>query len=288
VVPIIRLPLAERHQLTLQPSFQDYYYQKSNTDNQEWSLQADWTYRLYRTLTTGLGGSTSKTDYEDESLNSNYTRDNLYLIVSGRRTRFDYTVHIGGTRITRDNAADLKGSSGSITVNMQLSGRSTLRLRTASELTDANRSQYLSLLDILNGDFNNEQISSDTLRNDTLRMQYDLQGNQLQTQAWVELRRLDYQVDNSLDRDVEELGARFNYALNSYLSAKASASYINTKLLQSGRTDKQKNLNLGLGYHFSRTLSSSFDLTFRKKDSNTPSVGYDEAGMVVRVIYEFD
>jgi len=120
VVPVIRLPLTDRHQLTLQPGFQDYYYQKSNTDNQEWSLQADWIYRLYRTLNTGLGGSTSKTDYEDESLNSNYTRDNLYLIVSGRRTRFDYTVHLGRTRITRDNAADLDGSSGSVTVNMRL------------------------------------------------------------------------------------------------------------------------------------------------------------------------
>ncbi len=287
ISPVMRFALANRHQLTVTPAFRDFYYEETIEDNQQLALQADWLYLLNRTMNVGAGVNFAETDYEDNAL-SDHTITSPYVIVSGERAKFDYRLNVGTTEIDRDTLPDEDGSMADLFVSYGKTDRSRITLRLASILTDASSNQFDSLTAIENGDFDNEQITSDVLRNEVMRLQYNLNQDRLSSSAWVELRDLDYKVDNSLDREVQEFGINLTYNLSSLMSASFRAVSRDTDVTLTNRNDDAMLLGVGMGYRLSRQLRTSLDINYYDEESSTLAGSeYEETSIVWRLAYAF-
>ena len=62
--PNITLPLSARQTITLRPLFSDFYYENSDTDNQQYGVNADWLYMLRPDMKAGINGGATTVRYE--------------------------------------------------------------------------------------------------------------------------------------------------------------------------------------------------------------------------------
>jgi len=284
--PNFYFPISGRQRVTLRPEVQDFYFEKSDTDNRRYILSADWRYQLNQRMTTGLDGTVTKVDYDDEDKNPNYIATDIHGILSGTRPRSDYTLNLGATRINRDKFDSQDGFSGSLTWLYQMTGHSTARAYLSTSLTDSNQQLLDSELNPDNGDFNNEQISGDVLRSNTARLTYRRQDSTLNAEVWGEYRDLDYK-ESPNDRDVKETGARLDYRITPLITTGVLGRYNRTKEKDTGRTDKRYTIGANIAYQLSRKLRTKFDIQYRNKDSTQSDSEYSEISAFISLVYGF-
>jgi len=284
--PEIRFPLSGRQTITLSPSYRNFYYEEEDTDNQQFSMNAGWFYQMYRLTRVGLDGGVTRVDYDDEQRNPNYTISNIHLVVAGRRARSEFDFNLGATNINRDEFESQNGFTGSLSWLLTLTGHSRLRSHIASELTDTNNGLLNASVSPEDGDFSNEQISGDVLRNNTVRLEYLRQDATLNSRLWGELRDLDYK-ESPDDREVQEVGVALDYSVTALLSSGLSLRYNRTKESDEDRTDHRYEVSGNIGYRLSPKLTSKLDLRYRKRDSTEDIDEYSEMSAFVSLVYGF-
>ena len=282
--PTILFPLSGRQTVTVSPTYRNFYYQDSDTDNQQYSLTANWFYQMYRLTGVGLDGGVTRVDYDDEQRNPNYISSNIHFVVSAQRARSEFDINLGATNINRDRFENQSGFTGNLSWLVRLTGHSQVRTYIASELTDSNNGLLNASVNPDDGDFSNEQISGDVLRNSIIRLEYLRQDATLNSRLWGELRDEDYKEAPD-DREVQSVGAELNYPVTALLSSGVSVRYKRTKLTEDNRTDKRYEVGGNIGYQLSRKLRSVFDLQYRKKDSTLDTDEYSEMSAFVSLVY---
>lgn len=277
----VTFPVADRHTLTITPSFRDFYYKTTPNDNQQISLDAGWAYQLDQTITLSLYGGYSEVDYDS---NPGYESTTLGLSADVIRARSRYALRIGVTNIERDLGADVDGVNGNVVWDYDITERSTITAYAASDLTDSSNVFLSSSVDPNTGSFYNIQVSSDVLRSNVFRVTYRRQDAVIGARAWVELRDVDYEVD-PLDREVQEVGASISYDFTSRLTGSVNGRYLRTEESGIVRTDKISRLGGQLNYQLSRKLSANVRVRGESKDSTSAGSGYDELAVFAGVGY---
>ena len=277
----IAFPFASGHRFRLLPSFQDYYYEERNNDNQQYGLDASWSYPMYPTLRVGIDASATDVNYDQ---GDDYTRSHLRATASGSRPHSEYSVSLGTSRISRDSGNDQSGFGGALTYLYNITGHSSVRAHVGSELTDSSQTYFNSELDPDNGNPDNVQASKSTFRNNVFTLVYNRDDVTFDTRIWGELRDLDYEED-SRDREVQELGADLDYNVNAYLSTGVYGSYKRYKETNISRTDKRYILGGRVRYNFSRKLTANVTLQYRDRDSTVDNLNYDEFSALVGIVY---
>jgi hypothetical protein len=228
----------------------------------------------------------TRVDYDDEQRNPNYTISNIHLVVAGRRARSEFDINLGATNISRDAFESQNGFTGSLSWLVELTGHSRLRAYIASELTDANNGLLNASVNPDDGDFSNEQISGDVLRNNTVRLEYLRQDATLNSRLWGELRDLDYK-ESPDDREVQAAGAELNYSVTALLSSGLTLRYNRTKESDEDRTDHRYEVGGNLAYRLSPKLTSRLELRYRLRDSTDDIDEYSEMSAFVNLVYGF-
>jgi hypothetical protein len=234
----------------------------------------------------GISGGITDVNYENNDVNDDYTRSQLRAFVSGSRPHSEYTLDLGTSRVSRDGGNDQSGFGGALSYLYTITGHSSVRARVASDLTDSSQTFFDSNVNPDDGDSNNVQTSSETFRNNVFTLVYNREDDTLNTQIWGELRDLDYDESPS-DREVQELGADLSYSVNAYLRTGLYGSYIRYKETDQNRTDKRYVLGGRVGYSFSRKLSATASLQYRKRDSTEADFNYNEFSALVGIVYGF-
>ncbi|HFD79522.1 MAG TPA: hypothetical protein ENK05_03870 [Gammaproteobacteria bacterium] len=284
--PDVVVPISRVQKLVINPAFSDFYYQKSDTDNQRYSLALDWLYNASASNEVGMGGSFSKIDFDKEDKNPNFSASNIHAVLKGRLARSKYTFNVGFTRMDRDDFENRSAPTGSFDWQLNLTGRSSARLYAASDLTDASFSALDSAIDPGRGDINNVQISGDVFRNNILRASYSRKGATLKTRLWGELRDLDYK-ETPQDREIQNLGIKFDYQARALLSSALYAKYKRTKRTDRDRTDKLYTVGGNIAYQMSRKLRAVFNLEYRNKDSTDDAQEYNEFSGLINLVYGY-
>ena len=284
--PNITLPLSAGQTITLRPLFSDFYYENSDTDNQQYGVTADWLYMLRTDMKAGISGGATTVRYDKNDKNPDYSIYNLRGVVSGTRPRSEYRMEIGGTNINRDNADGQNGFSGNLDWLYNITGHSSVRAYAATDLTDSSQQLLNSQIDPGTGDYNNVQTSGDVLRNKIFRVEYIRTDSTLNTNIWTEFRNLDYK-ESPDDREVKEIGAELDYQVTAVLSTGIYGRYNKTKETDINREDKRYATGVTAGYRLSRKLSTRLDLQYRKKDSTSNNDGYTEYSAFVGLMYGF-
>lgn len=291
--PQIQLPVTGRQTISVNPLFQDYYYGDDDIDNRQYGLNANWLYRLYPHVNTGVEGRVTRVKYDNDDKYPEYTISTFNGVISGERvytqsqeTLFNYTLKLGGTTIRRDRSEDESGPVGSLTWLYRLTGHSAVRLFTASELTDTSSSYYDSQVNPQNGDFSNIQSSGDVLRENTVRLSYERQGSRLTANVGIEYRDLDYKVAPD-DRKVKAIGSGLNYRVLPMVTTGVYGSFNQTKGTNDNRRDDRYILGGNLSYRLSRKLSTVFNLQYQNKDSTEAIEKYSEFRAFVSLVYGY-
>lgn len=284
--PAITVPLSRVQKFVINPSFTDYYYEESDTDNQTYSLTADWLVDISATNTVGLGGGVSKTDFEDEDENPNFVANNVHGILSGSVARSEYTVNLGYTHIDRDEFKNRSAPTGSINWIFRLPGRADARIFAASDLTDSSYTALESALDPGRGDIDTVQISGDVFSDNLLRVMYTKRWPTLKAKLWGDLRDLDYK-ETPQDREVQGVGLKLDYQARALLSSGLYAQYRRTERTEQDRTDKIYVFGAQLGYQLSRKLRTVLDLQYQDKDSTDNFEEFSEFSALVNLVYGF-
>jgi len=282
--PNITLPISARQTITVQPLFSDFYYEDSNTDNQQYGVTANWLYRLRQDMKAGINGGATTVRYDNSDKNPDYSIYNLRGVVSGTRPRSEYRMEVGGTNISRDNADDQNGFSANLDWLYNITGHSSVRAYAATDLTDSSQQLLNSQIDPGTGDYSNVQTSGDVLRNKIFRMGYIRKDSTLNSNIWTEFRNLDYK-ESPDDRKVKEIGARLDYQVTAVVSTGIYGKYNNTKQTDINRDDKRYETGVTASYRLSRKLSTRLNLQYRKKDSSSNNDGYTEYSAFLGLVY---
>jgi hypothetical protein len=282
--PEIYFLATPRNGITINPLFQDYYYEDDNTDNQQYGVTAGWLYKMYPTMAVGLNGGVTQVSYEDEDLNPDYTSSTLQAVISGTRPRSQYTARFGTTHIDRDRFDNQNGFSGSLDWLYNITGRSSLRVFALSDLTDASRDFFNAEVDPDTGDFTNQQVSGDVLQNNTVRLTYRREGDSLNTGIWTELRDLDYK-ESPDDRKVQDYGVDLGYQISPLLTTGIDGRYTRTKVTDTGRTDKEYSIGGNVAYQLSRMLRCDLNVRYRDKNSTQSIDEYNQFSVFAGIVY---
>jgi len=284
--PNITLPLTDRQTVTLRPLFTDFYYENSDTDNQQYGVTGDWLYQLRQDMNAGINGGVTTVKYDKSDKYPDYSTYRIGGVVSGTRPRSEYRVVIGGTNISRDNVDDQNGFSGNINWLYHITGHSSIRTYAATDITDSSQQLLDSRIDPGTGDYSNVQTSGDVLRNKIFRVGYIREDSTLNSNIWTEFRNLDYK-ESPDDREVREIGARLNYQVTPVLSTGIYGTYNKTKETDNNLDDKRYVTGVTAGYRLSRKLSTRLNLQYRKKDSSSKNDGYTEYSAFLGLVYGF-
>jgi hypothetical protein len=284
--PDISIPLSSGHLFTINPFFRDFYYQDTDTDNQQYGLVAGWSYPMYPTMSVGINAGIIDVNYENDDI-SNYTISQLRAVVSGSRPHSKYSVNFGASRISRDTMNDQSGFVGGLDYRYMITGRSSVRARLSSDLTDSSQNFFNSELNPDSGNPRNVQTSGDIFRNNVFTLVFERDDNTFDTRIWGELRDINYDkaYSDREDRKVQEFGGDLDYAVNAYLSTGVFGSYVRFK--QPNRTDKRYILGGKVQYNFSRRLSANAGLQYRDRNSTVASDNYNEFSVLVGIVYGF-
>lgn len=283
--PEIRTQISPRNTLVLSPQFQDFYYEEDDTDNQQYGLSATWNYYMYPTVAVGLDGNVRDVSYDYDDLNPDYTISTIQAFLSRKLSRTQYNISLGGTHIDRDQFENQEGAIGSLDWLYELTTVSSIRAYLSSSLTDASSDFLGSSVDPGTGDFANEQVSGDVLRNNTFRLAYQRDGDTFNTGVWAELRDLDYK-ETPDDQEVQEYGINFEYKVSSLLSTGINGVYTETDRDSDGRSDEEYSIGGNVGYNISKKLRCNFNLGYRQKDSNDSAEEYDEFSAFAGLVYD--
>ena len=284
--PDVMLPISRVQKVVISPSVSDFYYEDSDTDNQQYALALDWLYSTSATNEVGLGGSFSKTDFEDEDANPNFSASNVHAIISGQLARSKYKANLGYTHIDRDVFENRGAPTGSLDWVLGLTGRSDARVYLASDLTDSSYSALDSAIDPGLGDIDNVQISGDVYRNNIARATFSRKGATLKSRLWAEIRDLDYK-ETEQDREVQNLGIKFDYQMRALVSSGLYARYKRTKRTEQNRTDKQYAIGGQLGYQMARKLRTVLNLQYQDKDSTDDAQEFSEFSGMISLVYGY-
>lgn len=276
----IWLPVSERQSFSLAPVFSQYYFEELPTNNRQYSLSANWNYQMFRLASVGLSFNTREIDYF-EQLIADTTFTTMAVVFSGQRASSEYTLNLGSTNVERDLGEETSGFSGSADWLVNLSSRSTFNTSVVTELTDS--STVAAGESLTAGDV---QVTADVIRNRTANMTYQRKGVSLQTTIAAEYSKVDYS-ESPLDQVARSIDMQFDYPLTRLLSSSFYTSYSRIKRLERDRLDERYTLGGSLEYRFSRKLSGSFDLKYRKKESTFDAENFDEYSVYASLVYGF-
>lgn len=276
------IPLADRHKLAITPSFSDFYYDSSNNDNQQMGLTASWAYQLDPKISVSVSGGVSDVDYVDDASGADTESVNLNVAMTVTHARSAYSARIGVVKVENEQGTESDGVTGGVSWQHNLTGRSSINVRASSDITDTSNLFLASSIDPITGSIGNVQVSNEVIRNSILRATYNRAGSTVNASIWTELRDLDYE-SNSLDREVQELGANVSYGFTPLVTGSVSGIFTRTE--DTINEFEVASLDGRLNYSLSRKLSANIGLRVQSKDSTNTAAEYDELRVSAGINY---
>ncbi len=286
----IDFPVSKVQNFSLVPQYTRNYFEEQTTDNQQLSLAASWNYQAFRLTKVGLNLSTRNVDYTETNAlgqsipGTDFTTASVIFNTKLRRSNF--IVNLGSTTVKReDSSLDNSGFTGSASWIADLTKTSKLNTSFSTELTDTS-SVAFSADSPENSSVDDLEVTTDVVRNSLFHLTYIRDDPAVNSRYWVESRKVKYSGD-PLTRETQAVGLNFSRPLTRLLSGALYLKHNRTKQLETLRTDKRYTVGVNLKYRMARKVNAVFDITYRRKASDSVLDNYDETSAFASIVYGF-
>ncbi|VAW54803.1 hypothetical protein MNBD_GAMMA06-619 [hydrothermal vent metagenome] len=287
---IFNAPISARQNFSLTPVYRQYYYEVLATDNNQYSVDANWNYLFTRLTSVGLNFGVRNIDYTETNALGNSlpttTFTNGSVLVSSQRKSSNFSINMGITNVQREGGGDTTGFTGRANWLASLTSRSTLDVSALTNLTDTSSVALAAAAAPVPGNPDDVQLSTDVIRNSLFSLRYQHDHASLKSSVWGEYRKIEYS-NSPLDRIVRTFGVQFSYPITQLLSSSSYVSYNRTEQLDTIREDERYKIGGNLNYNFSRKLNGKFDLTYRTKESTNVTQNYKAFSVFFSLVYGY-
>jgi hypothetical protein len=241
-------------------------YSEGDLDNSRYSATASWQYASSRDLTYSLNYRGEQTKYENEVLNDNSMRNDLFFRADMRQVHTQFLLDLGTTHIDRDRAGEAHGYIARLTWAQQLTTESAAGVLLASEFLDAGAALLATATNpvLATGTGTTSSLpASGEVTNDlyyTKRAEayYDHTGSSVVVNTRIFIRDIDYEI---VPQDRQEAGGRMqiSYNLSRLLAATLYGSYVDIRYQNIVREDRESDAGLRFLYRSSSNLSVALE-----------------------------
>ncbi len=281
------LPVNARNQFTVTPAVSQFYFEIQRTNNKQYSLSTNWSYKMNRRTDIGLGVSTRNIDYTQVGANGQTIEDTRFTTLSLQLTRqsarSNFSATAGSTSVKREGGAETKGFSGGMNFSTELSSRSSFNTGVSTALTDTS-----TVSSGIGGGppGNTVQVTTDVIRNSVFNASYQRLDATLSSSINLVYRKVDYS-ESPLDQKSKTARLSLGYPLTRQLSGNLNVSYDSTQRLDLLRKDEVSTFGGGLSYSFSAKLNGRLNLAYRERRSTFKLENFEETTVYLSLVYGF-
>ncbi|MDR2876829.1 MAG: hypothetical protein LBV36_02125 [Chromatiales bacterium] len=276
------LPINVRQRLSFKPQYNNFYFEKTDYDNQQYTLGAAWTYRVTLPLSLSLNSNLNRTTY-NESVYQGTTMARYFVGLQGLSPRMSFIANLGFTDVLSEHVGSGGGYLANLSWNYRSSQHSQMSAYLASEIT--NTSQVLAQVGV---DPNlgigvDQQISSNLFRSETARLAYN----------W-RLVETDWRLTGYWDKRHQGVGGTqsttgtqlsVNYPLGAALSTLLATIYEQVRVSGSVSGYESYTFQGGLTYALSGKLKATLAVADSHRSSDLASAQYDDLRVLLFFSY---
>lgn len=239
-------------------------YSEGDIDNNRYSASASWQYAASRELTYSLNYKGEQVKYENDILNDNSMRNDVFFRADMRQVRTQFLLDLGVTRIDRDRAGKADGYVARLTWAQQLTSGSSAGLLVASEYLDAGTAMLATATSptatsgATPSASTTGEVTNDLYYTKRAEVYYDHHGSSYGLNTRIFFRDVDYEI---APQDRQEAGGRMQLTYNpsSLLVTTLYGSYVDIKYQSFTREDQESEAGIRFLYRANSSLSVTLE-----------------------------
>lgn len=260
---------------------------EKNTNNTRLSGTTKWLYGVNTNLNVGLNFTVEQTNFEDEVINSNNDRGDLFFLLNYKKNLNTLDLEAGTTTVNNENRSDVNVSRYNFSFQNQRTQTSSIRMVYANFLSDAGgeliNAEELGSLE--NGTL--IVISNDTFVKEDFRFIYNKNTSYGDFKLTVRKTYNDYTIQKNLDNEQEalNLSSIFNFTQRSTVELRAN--YIETYFddVSVDRSDEDIKYSLFYKFRAKRYYNIRFEAVSLERDSSDAAENYNDLKLMIAIEY---
>lgn len=271
-----------KNMLSLGLKYEDTYYEVSDVDYSGYRADLQYERHISRTFQMRLSAAHSDRTFDNEVLNENYARTDIFVTLARQYRTSDVEVDVGQSHIKPETNPSSDENLYRLRYNNQLGKRTELQVRYRRELSDfsstfaASTAGEEGLGDIRSELFLLEEAGlaiTRTFSRSTLRLD-------------VIYADRDYS-DDALDTQNTDSRLTFTTELAAGLELRLAGGYNEIEYADGSRKDKTKRWSAGLIRRLPPSFDIRLELNHNENDSTVSGFVYDETRIIVGGNYYF-
>jgi hypothetical protein len=242
----------------------------------------DWRSNLSTRRSIGLSLSASRTDFDNDQLNTDFDQATAFITYLSNTERVDVDFAVGKSRV-RSVITDFEEDyeTGRLRVDAQRTSQSSLNLSLSREITDTSA----ALFDVARNQqrLTPQVVVGEPYLGENATLQYTRGPEELYWSLFAGWSRIDFfefdplvTTGNPLDQLQRRAGLTIFAKLNSRLNATGTAIYSDVDYLNSTRIDDLRAFTLGFEYQMDRRWSLLLNLSRYETVSTDPTQSFTE------------
>lgn len=282
--PDTRLRFSSRHSVGLDARYGRYYYEEFDSDHDRYLIRTDYTWQLDSRRAAGIEADVLQVRYDEDAVNLDYERYNLYGRYVTARGRTDYQIDLGVSHLELENGFYFTGPLLGLRMEMDLAGENTAGVILESGYTDSGASLLAEAAQPLVLDVAGGAVSLDPRYSTRLDVFYSGHSGRNGIDAGLAVVVDDYEVDDQ-DQSILALELGLNRVLRPNLDGTLAFEWRVQDYNNLDRTDRDFETSLGLVKQLGRRISLSTEIGHAQRQSNQDGFDYQENFAVIELSY---
>ncbi len=277
----------------------NFYTSRRDIDNNRLSGTANWQYQSTAIATYSLNYEALKVNYDNDTLNTDFTRQDIYIRARVRPSRSEFTLDLGKTYINPVRGTDSDNGLARLTWLRELTPESALSVLLSKEATDVGSDVLASSgtaatsvaatsvgsqVTAAPPSLAQNVVTSDVYIAKRGEIRYSHRGSQFSTTLSLLTREIDYEL-TPVDR--REKGGRvdFSYAYFGTSTVSLFGDFVKTEYLNFAREDTDKDSGLRFAYLAGRNVTFGAEARHIIRSSTVSAVDFVENRALLTVAY---
>lgn len=281
-----------RQRLVLGARAGNVYVGDTVLDNSRYGAMVRWVQDFAPQLSASLNAEHLSVRYDDDSVNENFDRRDLFLRAESRRPYTEIALDGGVTRIQRDRTGDLDGSLLRLQVQRTISGTSHLGLSASAGYSDigGHLLRYVTpprtpIDRAIPPHSTTDVISSDINYTREADLFYSYGGARFGANARLEARNLEFETAPTGDRDESGVVLDLSYNFSVRLVGTIFGNRRDIHYQEIDRDDQDQEVGVRLSYRAQRNLIVTTDARRTERDSSIPTNDFVDKRFFVSLMY---